>query len=243
MRRLCFAAFGLTLAAFSCAAPPSGAAGARSPDQRPEEIGTPVVSYARLDPDACEAELVRRNVSFTKVERARGVLARSRLAGPLRGVAFHTALAPALRATSPYEIVDCRLALSLDDFAGELSAHDVVEVIHYSAYRPPEASWPDDRVAARHAGALAIDIASFIKRDGRTLEVLRDFHGHIGAHTCDARSVPRPATPEALELRSIVCDATGSKLFNVALTPDFNRAHRNHFHLEVAAEASYFFVH
>jgi hypothetical protein len=160
----------------------------------------------------------------------------------VRGVSFHTALSEAQRQASPYEIVDCRLALALDDFAAELSAHDVVEVIHYSAYRPPEASWPEERVASQHAGALAIDVASFVKRDGRTLEVLRDFHGRVGARPCAAGSAPWPATREAIELRSIVCDATGARLFNVALTPDFNRAHRNHFHLEVAANASYFFV-
>jgi hypothetical protein len=232
------------MAAVSCAAPRSGAARARSPDELLVERGAPVLVYGKLDANACETELGRRNVPFTKIDKARGVMAPIRLNGPLRGVAFHTALPEAERATSPYEIVDCRLALALDDFANELSAHhDVVEVIHYSAYRPPEASWPDDKVAARHAGALAIDIASFVKRDGHRLDVLHDFHGRIGAHTCEAGSGPRPATPEALELRSIVCDATGAKLFNVALTPDFNRAHRNHFHLEVAADATYFFVH
>jgi two-component system CheB/CheR fusion protein len=35
------------------------------------------------------------------------------------------------------------------------------------------------------------------------------------------------------ELREIVCAAVDQQLFNVVLTPDFNRAHRNHFHLEV----------
>ena len=65
--------------------------------------------------------------------------------------------------------------------------------------------------------------------------VERDFHGRIGAPTCGAGTGPNPATPEALELRRIVCDAADAKLFNVELTPDFNWAHRNHFHLEVTA--------
>jgi hypothetical protein len=212
------------------------------PDERIGEVDAPALRYAGLDPSSCEAELGRRNISFARVDSARGVLAPIRLVGPLRGITFHTALPLGQRASSPYEIVDCRLALSLDDFASELAAHEVVEVIHYSAYRPPEATWPDDQVASRHAGALAIDIASFIKKGGHTLDVLRDFHGRIGAPTCGSGSGPRPATPEAVELRSIVCDVAGTRLFNVALTPDFNRAHRNHLHFELATNASYFFL-
>ena len=214
-----------------------------SPTGFVEPGDAPFITYGRLDPDACQTELDRRNIAFVRVDRARGVLSPIRLNGPLHGITFHTALPEAQRTTSPYEIVDCRLALALDDFARELSTHDVVEVIHYSVYRPPHPSWPEGRNATRHAGALAIDIGSFIKRDGSKLDVLRDFHGRIGAHTCGPSAGPRPTKPEAAELRSIVCDATSAKLFNVALTPDFNRAHRNHVHLELAVGADYFFVH
>ena len=149
---------------------------------------------------------------------------------------------PAERAASPWEIVDCRLALALDDFAAQLSMHDVVDVVHYSIYRPPSADWPLERIAARHPGALAIDAASFTKRDGTKLDVERDFHGRIGAATCGPRAAPNPPTEEALELRQIVCAAAEAKLFNVALTPDYNWAHRNHFHLEVTAGVRWFMV-
>ena len=178
-----------------------------------------------------------------RVEEARGVLAPVRLTGPIHGVSFHTALPPAKRSSSPLEIVDCRLALALDDFALQLSEHDVVDVLHYSIYRPPSEHWPPDRIASRHPGALAIDAASFTKKDGTKLEVERDFHGHIGAVTCGPGAGPAPATDEAVELRKIVCDAADAKLFNVALTPDYNWAHHNHFHLEVAAGVKWFMVH
>jgi hypothetical protein len=48
---------------------------------------------------------------------------------------------------------------------------------------------------------------------------------------------------EASELRKIVCDAADAKIFNVELTPDYNRAHRNHFHLELTAGVRWFMVH
>jgi hypothetical protein len=208
-----------------------------------EPEDTPAGRYARLDRTACEAELVHRGIGFSSVPEARGVLAPVRLAGPLHGVTFRTALPPAQRAASPWEIVDCRLALALDDFAAQLAIHDVVEVVHYSIYRPPPSRWPAEKVASRHLGALAIDAASFVKRDGHALVVERDFHGRIGARTCGPGAAPAHASAEAAELRQIVCDAADAKLFNVELTPDYNWAHRNHFHLEVTAGVRWFMVH
>ncbi len=220
------------------------AAGARAGFGAPPATeDEPARRYARLDRDSCEEELARRDVAFVHVDEARGVLAPVRLSGPLHGVTFRTALPASQRASTPWEVVDCRLALALDDFALQLSAHDVVEVVHYSIYRPPSAAWPADKLASRHPGGLAIDAASFIKRNGTALAVERDFHGSVGARTCGPGSGPRPATPDAMELRRIVCDAADAKLFNVTLTPDYNRAHRNHFHLELTADARWFMVH
>jgi hypothetical protein len=199
--------------------------------------------YGSLEPAACEAELDRRAIPFVRVDEARGVLAPVRLTGPLHGVTFTSNEPAARRATSPLEILDCRLALALDDFAGQLATHDIVRVVHFSMYRPPPRGWPAARTASRHPGGLAIDAAVFVKDDGSKLDVLQDFHGRIGAPTCGPGAGPHPATPEAIELRRIVCDAVGSRLFNIALTPDFNWPHRNHFHLEVKAGASTLYVH
>jgi hypothetical protein len=201
------------------------------------------VRYASLDRAACEGELARRGAKFTRVDEARGVLAPLRLAGPLHGVTFHTELPEKQRASTPYEIIDCRLALALDEFAQLLAAHDVVEVIHFSVYRPPSHKWPAGKIATRHPGALAIDAGKFVKKDGTTLVVERDFHGQIGTETCGPGTGPSPATPEAVELRKIVCDAADQHLFNVELTPNYNWGHRNHFHLEVTANAKWFLVH
>lgn len=201
----------------------------------------PATRYGGLDRTACENELARRNIPFVRVDQARGVLAPVRLTGPLHGVVYRTGLPETARASSPWEIVDCRLALALDDFAELLAAHDIVEVVHYSVYRPPPAKWPAGKVASRHPGALAIDAARFMKRDQTALTIERDFHGRIGAPPCGPRAA-QAATPGAAELRQIVCEAAEAKLFNVELTPDFNWAHRNHLHLEVTPGAGWFVV-
>jgi len=206
-------------------------------------LATPAVRYAALDRATCEDELRRRRIPFVPVAQARGVLAPVRLAGPLHGVTYHSALPAKQRATSPYEILDCRLVLALDDFSTILAKHDIVEVIHFSVYRPPNAHFPAGRLAHQHAGALAIDAGWFKHKDGSVLQVERDFHGRIGARTCGPGTGPSPATPAALELRSIACEAAGDHLFNVELTPDYNWPHRNHFHLEVTPQVHWFLVH
>ena len=201
----------------------------------------PAYRYARLSQDDCEAELAARHIEFAH-ETAAAVAEPVRLTAPLHGVVFRTDQSDKIRPTSPYEIADCRLVLALDDFAEVLSRHDIVEVRHYSIYRPPR-NWPADKPGAQHIGALAIDAGRFIDRAGTVLDVDHDFHGAIGAKTCGDGAAPRPVTPAALTLREILCEAADRHLFTVVLTPNYNRQHKNHFHLEVTAGVGWFLVH
>jgi hypothetical protein len=207
----------------------------------PPTLDTPAARYAAMDAPACEAALAERGVPFSPVDRARGVLAPVRLTGAVRGVWFHSVLPASQRETTPYEILDCRLALALDDFAALLARRGIVEVVHLSLYRPPARSFPDGRIGGQHGGGLAIDASQFRKSDGTLLDVDRDFDGRIGDTTCGKSAVEPRGVPSA-ELRSIVCEAAEQHLFQVELTPDYNRKHKNHFHLEVTANVRWFFV-
>lgn len=202
-------------------------------ERPPDATSTPAYRYTNLTAAQCDAELAARKIRVTRAPGAPGVRMPVRLAGPLHGVVFRTNQKAAARATTPWEIVDCRLVLALDDFAALLATHDVVDVRHYSIYRRPPKRWPADKIGGQHHGGLAIDAARFIKRDGSHLDVLDDFHGRIGAKTCGPGAGPHPATPAAVELREILCEAVRRRLFHVVLTPDYNRPHRNHFHLEL----------
>lgn len=203
---------------------------------------TPAYRYGQLSRAACEAELRARHIPFRRAS-AVGVLAPVRLTGPLRGVLFRGEGTEKERAKSLHEIIDCRLVLALDDCAELLQSRGIVEVRHYSIYRLPEKSWPKAKPAARHMGGVAIDAGLFIKKDGRALDVNKHFHGAIGAKTCGAGAAPKPATADALELRAMLCDIVALRLFNVVLTPNYNPPHKNHFHLEVAADKKWFLVH
>lgn len=203
----------------------------------------PAMRYARLDRGACEAELGKRHIAFERVGEARGVIAPLRLKGAIAGVDFHSMLPLAQRRTSPYEIYDCRLVLALDDWARVLTRYDVVEVVHYSVYRPPPAKQVLNGAGRRHSGALAIDAAIFKTRDGQTISVEKDFHGRIGSKPCGAKAASTAGLPApAVTLRKIVCEAADAQMFNVMLTPDYNWPHRNHFHLEVTAGARWVLV-
>lgn len=70
---------------------------------------------------------------------------------------------------------------------------------------------------SEHATADAIDITGFRLADGTTISVLRDWRGE-------------PAEAAFLrEVRDGACD-----LFATTLSPDYNRAHADHFHLDQA---------
>ena len=69
---------------------------------------------------------------------------------------------------------------------------------------------------SQHASANALDIAGFRLADGRSISVLKDWPGES-----DSASFLR-------QVRDGACDD-----FNVVLSPDYNVAHRNHFHLDM----------
>lgn len=68
---------------------------------------------------------------------------------------------------------------------------------------------------SQHALANAIDIASFRLDDGRQIRVAKDWKGQ---------------GPAARFLRAV--HAGACRYFRVALSPDYNRAHWNHFHFD-----------
>ncbi len=165
---------------------------------------------------------------------APALLAPVRLRGPLHGISIHSGLPEKAREKSTIEIMDCRLVLALDDFAGLLAKHDIVEVVHMSAFRAVRDGGCTPKYNGKqHCGALALDIGTFKKKDGSVLDVDKDFNGKIGTQTCTAGTGPNPVTPAATELWDIVCDSAHRGLFHVMLTPNFNVEHKNHFHVEI----------
>ncbi len=205
---------------------------------------TVAYEYAQLDEAACHERLEARGLPVRRNDQSvPGVKAPVRLTGALHGVTFRTDLAVKDRETSPYEIFDCRLVLALDDFSKLLEKEGIVEAVYSSAYRPPPKSRKNVEQGKRHEGGLAIDIHRFRKSDGTVLKVDRDFRGRIGSPVCGKRAQPQKwQKPEAQLLRRLVCTAAEQHLFQSILTPNADRPHRTHFHLEVTPGVRWFIV-
>jgi hypothetical protein len=85
------------------------------------------------------------------------------------------------------------------------------------------AAYPD--LISEHSFANAIDIASFILKNGRTVAVERDW-----------TPAQKPATtPAARFLRRLTRRLYDEQVFSVVLTPSYDRHHRNHLHLDGAS--------
>ncbi len=201
----------------------------------------PAQQYAHMSESQCYRELKRRKVSFRPVEQARGVRYPVRVRGKIGSVTYRTNYrSPEERRTTPYEVYDCRLVLALYDLSKILWTHDIEEVRIFSAWRPPSKHWPEDKHGVRHPGALAADLQRFIKKTGESLSVAEHFNGEVGAALCGPEAAaPEPPTAQAQELRNIACEAAEQRIFQSILTPNYDRPHFDHFHVEVRPEVKW----
>jgi hypothetical protein len=208
-----------------------------------DAMSTTAYRLAQLDRSTCLSELTRRDIPYQIVAEAPGVRAPVRLKGDLRGIRFLTGATEAERDRLPWEVLDCRLVLALYEWTQVLAAHDVKEVVFSSGWRPSKALSSGGAEGKRHSGALALDAHSFRLRSGGELVVERDFHGRIDAPVCGPDALPpNPNSPEARQLRSIVCSSAELRVFQSILTPNYDAHHANHFHVEVVANVRWFIL-
>lgn len=121
--------------------------------------------------------------------------------------------------------VSCAVAASLAMFEWDVVAPaaqrhfgaEVSRIEHFGSYSCRRLYGRDKGRWSEHATADAIDIAGFRLSDGTRISVARDWRGE-GA--------------KAAFLREVRDGACG--LFATVLSPDYNAAHRDHFHLDQA---------
>lgn len=112
----------------------------------------------------------------------------------------------------------------------EAQAHfgkKVVRVEHMGTYNCREmAAYPG--WVSEHSYANALDIKAFVLAGGKSISVLDDWSLPAkGRVTASQRAA-------AAFLREVSRRAYEQEVFSVVLTPAFDRAHRNHFHLDLA---------
>lgn len=98
----------------------------------------------------------------------------------------------------------------------------VARIEHFGGYSCRRMYGASEGRWSEHATADAIDIAAFVLEDGRRISVLAGWRGD-------------PAEARFLrEVRDGACD-----LFATVLSPDYNAAHADHFHLDQTARGGF----
>jgi hypothetical protein len=193
-------------------------------------------AVGRVSPGECRSLLRGHQVSFEEVEleRAPGVAAPIRLTGPVGGV---TVASPS--PDSNNQVFDCRLVLALLSWSSELAEAGIVRIDHASSYRPGARVHRTGEPSG-HAAGLAVDITRFHRADGSVLAVLEQWSpAELGTDPCAGH----PDDAEGLAtLRSLLCGVVDADLFQVVLTPHFDRTHRNHVHLEIRPDVEWSYV-
>lgn len=111
---------------------------------------------------------------------------------------------------------------ALQDEAVTHLGSSITEVFHYSSYSCRRQNGNDSGAWSEHAFANAWDISGFELADGRRIMVLADWNGADAAK----RKFLRAARDRA-------CD-----VFRVTLSPDYNAAHADHFHVDMGPQNS-----
>ena len=132
----------------------------------------------------------------------------------------------------PHATVACGMAAALflwehqivNPAARKYFGSAVVRVDTFGSYSCRRIRGTGDGGWSEHATANAIDIAGFRLADGRRLTVAADWSGN---------------DPEARFLREV--RDGGCRIFGTTLSPDYNAAHRDHLHLDLARRAGWAF--
>jgi hypothetical protein len=182
------------------------------------EPGATPAPAARSDAARCLAELDRLAVDYQRVKRP-GIAIGVAIDGALGGVTYHSDAHPL--------VIDCSLAVSLAEAGRYLAALGIEQAGFSSAYSRRNVRGTSR--PSKHSYGLAIDVHTFTGPALGTLRVDHDFEQGLGdAVDC----IGAPVTRGGAALATAKCQLARSGLFYLVLTPDYDDAHHNHFHLE-----------
>lgn len=168
-------------------------------------------------PGACRAALGRAGIGFTALPpRERGPSCGYDDAVRLGGRAPRAAMACPLAAG-----VAVWLREVVQPAAVEMLGSRVVAIEDYGSYACRRIYGRAEGVMSQHARANAVDIAGFRLADGRRITIARDWTSARGGAFLHR-----------------VRDG-GCRLFGTTLSPDYNAAHRDHLHLDMAPRGGF----
>jgi hypothetical protein len=167
----------------------------------------------------CFAELDARHVAYKHASRP-GIQLGVELAGSIGGIA--------LTSEDQQLVIDCSLAVSLDEAGKYMTALGLDKATFSSAYSRRNVRGTNH--PSKHSYGLAIDVHTFSGPELGTLRVDRDFEQGLGD---EMDCVGSPLTQGGAALKILQCQLVRSGLFYLVLSPDYDDAHHDHYHLEV----------
>ena len=190
-----------------------------------------------MGPARCHDYLREHEVPFAALPagEAPEVAIPVRLKGPVAGVTF----------TIPWSndperdhhaIWDCRLVAAFVPFARWLAARGITEVQYFSALR--RGKIVRDKPRSQHNTGLALDLYA-LRQGGDAAATVEDHYPRRELRRCPApgQAGPGAAPPAGAPMSDIylalVCLAAERGLVHTLLTPDHDRAHANHLHLDL----------
>lgn len=188
-------------------------------------------------PADCHAWLDLYGLEYTLGPNNQGVADPVTVTVPINGMSYRSGSSTSPRSTF---FMDCSLALSLAKAAPELRRRDIIEVSDYGVYNyrcigggtPPDC--PNG--ISQHAYAKGIDIAGLTSSTGTYYSVNDDWViDPAGESTCDAATEGDKDT----FLHEVICALKGRGVWNIVLTPNYNDAHRNHFHVDLTTGSDF----
>lgn len=111
---------------------------------------------------------------------------------------------------------------SVEPQAREIFGSEVARIEHLGAFSCRRLYARDEGPWSEHATGNAIDIVAVVLKDGTRISVLDDWNGENAAKPLFLRRV-----------RDGAC-----RVFSTVLSPDYNAAHRDHLHLDMAGRWS-----
>jgi hypothetical protein len=200
------------------------------------ELATTTVDIQVAEPEVadCKGWLDLFKLDYTSGPTNPGVGTPITVKAPINGVAYRYT-----GSTEPRKTVyaDCALVKSLAEGAAIMRAVDIVELVDMGIYNYrciDQSKTPPNCTMSQHAYAKAIDIAGFKTSDSTYYSVLTDWVIDSG-DTCSSSTEPGKDT----FLHEVICALKAAKIWNIVLTPNYNAAHRNHFHVDLTAGSDF----
>jgi len=167
----------------------------------------------REDAEACRMVLERGNVAYQSLGQA----GEGECLRPDRLVLPDAPLSPARPVSTCAVATGFELWLrnSVQPAAEALLGSPVMRVEHLGTYSCRQIAGSRSGAWSQHATGNALDVAAFVLEDGRRISVRGDWSG---------------GGEEAVFLRRVRDGACG--VFGTVLSPDYNAAHADHFHLD-----------